>query len=237
MSGVNASTLWYVDVDDPIAALRDATPDRDAAQALAVQLHPGLEVTRLGDESLSEATELEEGEIVVGCFAGVSIVRTGESLPPAPSSLVEHWIDPTGSRHTYLYSSSSVTGVGSWGAFAHWDGAELKRSFSATPIHIIEDLGLPQVWERPFWAGEHPMQPSVDVLPDPQTLPFDPAEFAEAASRAWLGEELNPASISVSRFAIYPAGDIPVSVQRLTGREQTRPKRRSLLARLFRDGH
>nr|WP_127955576.1 hypothetical protein [Rhodococcus xishaensis] len=147
---------------------------------------------------------------------------------------MNQWISPTGFRHTYLYSSSSVTGAGSWGVFAHWDGAELKRSFSATPINIVEDLGLPQVWERPFWAGEHPMQPSVDVLPDPQTLPFDPAEFAEAASRAWLGEDLDPASISVSRFAIYPAGDIPTSVRRLAEREQERSKRRSLLTRLFR---
>ncbi|RVW00780.1 DUF6928 family protein [Rhodococcus xishaensis] len=234
MSGVNASTLWYVDVDDPTAVLRDAASDREAAQALVVQLHPGLEVTRVGDEPLSEATELDEGEVVVGCFSGVSIVRTGESLPPVPSSLVNQWISPTGFRHTYLYSSSSVTGAGSWGVFAHWDGAELKRSFSATPINIVEDLGLPQVWERPFWAGEHPMQPSVDVLPDPQTLPFDPAEFAEAASRAWLGEDLDPASISVSRFAIYPAGDIPTSVRRLAEREQERSKRRSLLTRLFR---
>lgn len=215
MPGVNASTLWYVDAADPAAALRDATSDRDAAAALAAQLHPGLEVTYLGDESLSEARVLNEGEVVVGCYPGVSIVRTGESLPPVPSSLVEHWIHPTGSRHTYLCSSSPVTKAGSWGAFAHWDGADLKRSFSATPAHIVEDLGLPQVWERPFWAGEHPVRPRIDVLPDPQTLPFNPGEFAEAAPRAWLGEDLDPASVTVSRFAVYPAGQVPESVRRL----------------------
>ncbi|GAB2665787.1 hypothetical protein ABI214_08730 [Prescottella soli] len=253
MSGVNASTLWYVDAADPATTLRDATPDRDAAQALAVQLHPGLVATHLGDEFLSEATSLEDGEIAVGCYPGVSVVRTGESLPPVPSSLVEHWIHPTGFRHTYLSSSSPVTKAGSWGAFAHWDGAELKRSFSATPVHIIENLGLPQVWERPFWAGERPARPFLDVLPDPQTLPFSPGEFAEAAPYAWLGEDLDPASITMSRFAVYPPGQVPASVQLLEeqrraeqereqrelergqeqGHEQARPQRRSLFARLF----
>ncbi|WP_430331127.1 DUF6928 family protein [Rhodococcus sp. ACT016] len=255
MPGVNASTLWYVDVGDPAAVLRDAAPDHEAAQALVDQLHPSLVATHLGDELLSEATNLDEGEIVVGCCPGVAMVRTGESLPPVPSSLVEHWIHPTGYRHTYLSSSSPVTKAGSWGAFAHWDGAELKRSFSATPVHIVEDLGLPQVWERPFWAGEHPAQPSLDVLPDPQTLPFSPAEFAEAAPYAWLGEDLDPSSITVSRFAVYPAGQVPESVQRIEEQrraeaerqqeqeqaqaqaqelEQERPQRRSLFSRLFR---
>ncbi|WP_433610398.1 DUF6928 family protein [Prescottella agglutinans] len=254
MSGVSTSTLWYVDAADPAATLRDAAPDHDAAEALVVQLHPGLVATHLRDESLSEATSLDDGEIAVGCFPGVSIVRTGESLPPVPSSLVEHWIHPTGFRHTYLCSSSPVTKAGSWGAFAHWDEAELKRSFSATPVHIIEDLGLPEVWERPFWAGAHPAQPSLDVLPDPQTLPFSPGEFAEAAPYAWLGEDLDPGSITVSRFAVYPAGQVPESVQRLEEQrraeedrqqrelepepepeeEQPTPARRSLFARLFR---
>lgn len=246
MAGVNASTLWYIDTDEPISALQNATPDRDAARALAAQLHPGLEVTFLGDETLSEATRLDDGDIVVGCYRGGSIVRTGESLPPVPSSLVEHWIHPTGCRHTYLCSSSPVTKAGSWGAFAHWDGEKLVRSFSATPVHIIENLGLPQVWERPFWAGEHPVEPSFDVLPDPQTLPFNPGEFAEAAPRAWLGGNLDPNSITVSRFAVHPAGQIPESLRRLEEQplpeeERTadggggpRPHRRSLFARLFR---
>lgn len=258
MPGVNASTLWYVDADDPAAAVRDATLDPDAAHALALALHPGLEATPIGVETLSEATTLTEGEVVVGCYPGVSVVRTAEVLPPVPSSLVEHWIHPTGCRHTYLSSSSPVTKAGSWGAFAHWDGDKLERSFSATPVHIVENLGLPQVWERPYWAGEHPVQPPLDVLPDPQTLPFNPGEFAEAAPRAWLGSDLDPASISVCRFAVHPAGQIPESVQRLQEqrleeqrleqeraaaaereqesaqeRAQEPPRRRSLFARWF----
>nr|WP_137723412.1 hypothetical protein [Prescottella subtropica] len=165
----------------------------------------------LGEEPLSAATELGDGEIVVGCFPGVVVVRTAESLPPVPSSLVERWIRPTGARHTYLCSSSPVTSAGSWGAFAHWDGARLERSFSATPVHIVEDVGLPQLWERPFWSGAHPARPRMDVLPDPQILPFDPGEFAEAALRSWLGRDLDTSPITVSRFAIHPAGQGPAS--------------------------
>ncbi|RDI20505.1 hypothetical protein DEU38_11654 [Rhodococcus sp. AG1013] len=230
MLGVSASTIWYVDATEPASVLRDAEPDRDAARDLVGQLHPGLEVSYLGDEPLTDAAKPEAGEVIAGWYPGVVVVRTGESLPPVPSSLVEHWIHPTGFRHTYLCSSSPVTKAGSWGAFAHWDHGELKRSFSATPVHIIEDLGLPQVWERPFWAGEHPVRPSLDVLPDPQTLPFNPGEFAEAAPRGWLGDDLDPASITVSRFAVHPTGQVPESVLRLeearraeSAREQEEP--------------
>lgn len=262
MPGVNASTLWYVDAADPAAAVRDTELGLDAARALALRLHPGLEATHLGAETLAESENLADGEIVVGCYPGLSVVRTGESLPPVPSSLVAHWIHPTGYRHTYLCSSSPVTRAGSWGAFAHWDGDKLARSFSATPVHIIENLGLPEVWERPYWAGEYPVQPSFDVLPDPQTLPFNPGEFAEAAPRAWLGADIDPASIFVSRFAVHPAGQIPEAVlrreerlranerreqQRLAERRREseraaaagpadppeRPRRRSLFARWF----
>ncbi|QCQ89907.1 DUF6928 family protein [Rhodococcus sp. SGAir0479] len=214
MPGLHASTLWYVDTTDPAAAVRGADPDVDAARRLALLLHPGLEATHLGNETLAEATKVADGEIVVGCFPGVAVVRTAEQLPPVPSSLVEHWIHPTGCRHTYLCSSSPVTRAGSWGAFAHWNGDKLERSFSATPVHIIENVGLPQVWERPFWAGEHPARPSLDVLPDPQTLPFDPGEFADAAPRAWLGDDLDPTSILLCRFAVHPAGQVPEAVLR-----------------------
>ncbi|WP_305094056.1 hypothetical protein [Prescottella sp. R16] len=236
MAGVNASTLWYVDVDDPVAVLRDAENDRDGAHGLATSLHHGLEMFPLGDEFLSTTSVLADGEIVVGYFPGVAVVRTTESLPPVPSSLVEHWIRPTGARHTYLCSSSASMPAGSWGAFAHWDGATLERSFSATPVHIVEDVGLPQPWERPFWSGEHPAPPSLDVLPDPQTLPFDPAEFAQAALRAWL-DGLDPSSIPVSRFTIHPVPQEPGQqepVPQEPPAPQEQPRRRSLLARLLR---
>ncbi|PTR28699.1 hypothetical protein C8K36_10360 [Rhodococcus sp. OK519] len=242
MLGVTASTIWYVDAPERVSTLPDAAPDRDAAQALAAALHPGLDVSFLGNEQLSEAVKPEPGEVIVGCYPGVAVVRTGEALPPTPSTLVEHWIRPTDAAHTYLCSSTPPMAAGSWGAFAHWENGELKRSFSATPVHIIEDVGLPQVWERPFWAGDHPAPPMMDVLPDPQTLPFDPGAFAEAAPHAWLGDDLDASSITVCRFAVYPPGQVPESVRLLAEKQraepprsvrQAQPKRRSLFARLF----
>ncbi|WP_237171677.1 DUF6928 family protein [Prescottella equi] len=251
--GVTSSTIWYVDDTEPTGVLRGAIPDRESARALAATLHPGLDVTYLGDEPLSDAVKPEPGEVVVGRYPGVAVVRTGEALPPTPSTLVEHWIRPTGATHTYLSSSTVHTAAGSWGAFAHWEDGELKRSFSATPVHIIEDLGLPQVWERPYWAGEHPAPPVMDVLPDPQTLPFDPGAFAEGAPAAWLGDDLDLSSITVCRFAVHPTGQVPESVRRAQERlraeqarveqlraeqarpeQAARPQRRSLFARLFR---
>lgn len=248
MLGVTSSTIWYVDATEPLTVLQGTPPDREAARQLAAALHPGLDVAYLGDEQLSDAVKPEPGEVVVGCCPGAAVVRTGEGLPPTPSTLVEHWIRPTGAAHTYLSSSTTHMAAGSWGAFAHWENDELKRSFSATPVHIIEDLGLPQVWERPYWAGEHPAPPVMDVLPDPQTLPFDPGAFAEAAPAAWLGDSLDPSSITVCRFAVHPPGQVPESVRRaqeklraeqaraeqVQAEAAARPPRRSLFARLFR---
>lgn len=245
MLGVTVSTIWYVDAAEPAPVVHGAAPDRDAARELAAALHPGLDVTYLGDEQLSAAGRPDPGEVAVGCYPGVTVVRTGEALPPTPSTLVEHWIRPTGAARTYLSSATPATAAGSWGAFAHWENGELKRSFSATPVHIIEDLGLPQVWERPFWAGERPAPPVMDVLPDPQTLPFDPGAFAEAAPAAWLGEDLDASSVAVCRFAVHPPGQIPESVRRVQEKlraeqeraeQAARPPRRSLFARLFRRG-
>ncbi|WP_413784747.1 DUF6928 family protein, partial [Prescottella equi] len=100
MLGVTSSTIWYVDDTEPTGVLRGAIPDRESARALAATLHPGLDVTYLGDEPLSDAVKPEPGEVVVGRYPGVAVVRTGEALPPTPSTLVEHWIRPTGATHT-----------------------------------------------------------------------------------------------------------------------------------------
>src|SRR5690606_8876480 len=42
-------------------------------------------------------------------------------------------------------------------------------------------------WERPHWAGEHPIRWRLGELPDPLVLPFDPPGFADTANYEWLG--------------------------------------------------
>ena len=78
--------------------------------------------------------------------------------------------------------------------------------------------GLPLVWERSFWAGEHPLIYPPGVMPDPQSLPFHPQEFAEAANAEWLGfrytgaphaDEFDPNTLPVCGFTMYVPGQEP----------------------------
>ncbi|QBJ97368.1 hypothetical protein ERC79_16555 [Rhodococcus sp. ABRD24] len=226
MRDANASTIWYVDVADPVSALRQAECDRGGARDLAAELHPGLEVEFLGDEPLSRATEPAEGEVYIGRYPGVTVVCTSEPLPPTPSTIPQSWTRTMVSKRTYLFASNPHR---PWGAFARWEDGELKHSFSATSVHILENLGVPQVWERPYWAGEHPVRHPIEVMPDPQTLPFDPIELTEAAHHAWIGfrrhdptgdTDLDALAVTVSRFAVFPHDRIPESVRRLAEQQQ-----------------
>jgi hypothetical protein len=74
-----------------------------------------------------------------------------------------------------------------WFAYAIWtpDG-QLRRSLSLAPDDgIYENLGEPLPFERPYWAGEHPLE--VDEDEEPYSLPFHPLELAEDALRTFFG--------------------------------------------------
>lgn len=214
--GAKASTIWYVDASEPKSVLRQTeSPDWDAAKALVEQFFPDHTVVPSRQVSVLAAADAAPNEVYVGCFPGVTVVCGPDLSLLKPSSLPETWTRPLASEHTYLVSTDPET---AWGAFAYWERGELRRSFSATPIYIYEDTGLPLVWERPFWAGDHPLMYPPGVLPDPQSLPFHPQEFAETANAEWLGfrytgdphsGELDPSSVPVCGFTLYAPGQQP----------------------------
>ncbi|NUS43954.1 MAG: hypothetical protein HOQ24_09735 [Mycobacteriaceae bacterium] len=220
MVQMKASTIWYVDTSDPAAVLRaGGAPDYGAARALAGQLHPDNDVVPLPAQSLDVAAGPDSSALYVGCWPGVTVVCGAQFAVPRPSELSEALIRPLASERTFLVGMNPDIG---WGGFAHWERGVLRRSFSATRVNILEDEGLPMVWERPFWAGEHPMS---DRLPDPGRLPFDPLHFADTANWQWLGfchdhsaaepdlaaDAPAPASIALAGFALYPLGQAPTT--------------------------
>ncbi|MBC2639730.1 MULTISPECIES: DUF6928 family protein [unclassified Rhodococcus (in: high G+C Gram-positive bacteria)] len=213
--GAKVSTIWYVDVPDPAAVLRGhPEPDLDAAQALASRLHPDLVATPTGPVPLAEAVAIDAaGTVHIGSYPGVTVVCGPDLAVPRPSSLPETRFRPTEFAKTYYVASKPDL---AWGAFALWEDGHLARSFSATPVHIHEDLGIPLVWERPYWAGDFPLQYPAGILPDPQSLPFHPQQFAEGANREWLGfrytgapesGEVDPKTLTVLGFAVHPPGE------------------------------
>lgn len=209
-----ASSIWYVDTPDPAAVLRTRPdPDPAAAWALARQLHPDLDIVPTTRDTIEHRAGPERGEIYLGCYPGLTLLCSTQATRARPTGLPELLVRPLASEHTYLVAFDTAHG---WGAFAHWERGELRRAFSSTRLNILQDEGLPMVWERPFWAGEHPIRRQPGEVPDPLALPYDPTLFADAAHREWLGfgygdtrDGLSPADIPVCGFALRPKGAAP----------------------------
>lgn len=73
--------------------------------------------------------------------------------------------------------------------FTVWEDGKLVRSLSLSPAGgIMENLGEPFPFERPYWDGEHPVEP-IPGWPDqdPYPLPFHPLELGEDALLALFG--------------------------------------------------
>ncbi|WP_245819732.1 DUF6928 family protein [Rhodococcoides yunnanense] len=216
--GAKASTIWYVDAPDPISVLRNSSSsDWDAATALAGSMFPGTVAVPTQQAPIAKSAGVGADEVFIGSYPGVTVVCSEQLTAASPLSLSDRWSRPLASEHTYLIATDPDT---AWGAFAYWERGSLRRSFSATPIYIYEDIGLPLVWERPFWAGEHPLVYPPGVMPDPQSLPFHPQEFAEAANALWLGfrytgaprgDEFDPNALPVCGFTTYVAGQEPTA--------------------------
>lgn len=227
MVRAKASTIWYVDTPDPAAVLgAGAQPDHDAALALAGQLHPDSEILPIETGTLALKAGPGMDTVFIGCYPGITVVCGPQFALPRPSKLAEEFIRPLASEHTYLTAADPRLG---WGGFAYWERGMLRRSFSATQVNILENEGLPLVWERPFWAGSYPMPNAAGGMPEPQRLPFDPLTFADEANNQWLGFRYadtdrppppapDPADIPVCGFALYPLGEAPTTSTHSTPR-------------------
>jgi len=213
---LSASTLWYVDTPDPAAVLCGRPePDPAAAAALAGQLYAEHDVRPIMIGTLNGCAAPDRNEVYIGCYPGLTVVCTAEAALVRPTKLPDLLVRPLASEHTYLVSFDATL---RWGAFAHWERGEFRRSFSSTRVDILENEGLPMVWERPFWAGDHPVPWQPGDRPEPQSLPFDPPAFADAANDEWLGFRyrtqaapggLVPGDLAVCGFTLYPKGQAP----------------------------
>lgn len=88
-----------------------------------------------------------------------------------------------------------------WLAFAVWEDGRLLRSLSLSPgSGIIENIGDPLAFERPYWAGE-------DEKPYPLPFHFHPLELGEEALRALCGFVLEgrtePGDIDASAVVLH----------------------------------
>lgn len=210
--GASASTLWFIDVSEPKGILAIAgRPDEEASRVIAEQVLGGPVLGR--PESLARAADPLPGHVYVAAWGGLTVVAHEGLRVDRPSALDEAWWNLVPAHRAFLLLTDPDRAVGGFALRA--DGVQ-KRAFAAHPVDILEDEGLPELFEGPFWAGEHPLTYAEGVVPDPRALPFHPMEFAEQANREFLGfrythplapTDLDPARIQVIDFV--PASGAP----------------------------
>ncbi|WPF66741.1 MULTISPECIES: DUF6928 family protein [unclassified Corynebacterium] len=188
-------TLWFVSAPDPASVLAgEPRADRGFGRKYLAQLNPSWPVTPIGQFPFNRSAPASRGEFYIAAFPGVALVHTLVEDASRLSRLDASLRTSIPARDVYAISA----GEGDFGAFAHWHEGTLQRSLGARREELFEDIGLPEAFEGPYWAGERADQPGGIALP------FIPADLAREAQRSWLGVNVSPEGpdIQVAGFAI-----------------------------------
>ena len=190
--GYHVATFWYLATDDPAAPFRAGLPsDPGFARRLLSRLFPTVTVASLGAFPLNRSASAGPGEIYVGSFPGLTVVQTPVEGPVVPSAAADTWLRLVEAPTVLLFAQDPEDGVS---GFARWEAGKLVRAFAGTDDRIVEDEGMPLPFERPYWAGEFPIDSAVG---NPLALPFSPSSLLHAAHRDWLGFDLEPGGLDV----------------------------------------
>ena len=166
-------------------ALGGAVPaDPGEALDLVRELHPGYEVTPIGDGPLGDYCYPPHDTSYATVLAGAELFCDRRLVSDLPSRLPARLLQAGAGRRIIMHGMHSSS---DWLGFAVWEDGELVRSLSLSPdAGIGENIGEPYDFERPYWAGEHPVEAAFSDQ-DPYPLPFHPLELGEQALRALFG--------------------------------------------------
>jgi hypothetical protein len=175
--------LMYAAGDVRAALKGGPVLDRAATRAFVARLHPRHELTDLDDGTLWDDVNPPKGRVYAACFDGLTVLCTSEVGIDHPSRIDRRFVDVAEGRTVTLHAMHSVV---DWFAYAIWRGGALTRALSLSPDSgVLENVGEPLPFERPYWAGERPLERDPDEPPYP--LAFHPLELAEDALRALFG--------------------------------------------------
>ncbi|AKE41884.1 Uncharacterised protein [Corynebacterium kutscheri] len=190
-----AVTIWFINAADPRAVIESRPrADRGFGRKYLAQLNPRWPITPIGQFALNRSAQASPGEFYIAGLPGVAIVHTVLSDAAWLSKIDPAILTSIPAADVYAFTTNTHTGLG---GFAHFRGGKVLRSFSARRQRVYEDIGVPEPFEAPFWAGEKASATGgID-------LPFIPIELAEEAQQRWLGIDIKTApDINVVAYAI-----------------------------------
>ena len=180
-------TVWFVSTDDPAAVLRsEPKADRGFGRKLLSQINPAWPITPIGEFPLNRSSTPGPDEFYIAGYPGVAVVQTFvESMDTVTdaSEVTAHLREALPATDTYVFAQGTDS---DYAGFAHYTGTQVRRALAATREVVLEDVGLPDPFEAPYWAGEKAEQ--LGGI----TLPFEPSDLTDAAQEAWLGVPVSP---------------------------------------------
>ena len=177
-------TFWFVTTADPGAVL-DAEPkaDRGFGRKLLAQINPTWPITPIGEFPLNRSSKPGRDEFYIAGYPGVAVVQTFVADSEKLTETVGYLREALPAADTYLFAQGTDS---DYAGFAHYVGEDLRRSLTATRAQVLEDIGLPEPFEAPYWAGEKAEQ--LGGI----TLPFEPKDLVREAQKSWIGIDLEP---------------------------------------------
>ena len=208
--GAKAWFIAYFD-DDPKTVFSNApTLDREESRKLAERLFPSMKLTMEEDGSLDYLNP-DNSQIFAGCYGGVRIIAHDELSNEFPSKIDQRWVGPPLGATAYMHVMHSVV---DWFAFGLWRDGRLIRALSVSSDDgIMDEVGEPLAFERPYWDGQFAIDDDDDEEPYP--LPFHPLDLAEASMLHHLGFQFEgeigkwvcrPDEIPIARFTTKRKG-------------------------------
>ncbi|MDY5785320.1 DUF6928 family protein [Corynebacterium sp.] len=184
MGHASVVTIWFVDNGDPAAVLRsEPKPDRGFGRKLLAQLNPTWPITPIGEFPLNRSSAPGEAEFYIAGYPGVAVVQTLIDDVNAVSEIAPQLRAILPATDIYVCAIGTES---DFAGFAHFTAAGVRRAFAGTRETVIEDIGLPDSVELPYWSGEKAEQ--IGGI----SLPFVPRELAQAAQEAWIGVPVSP---------------------------------------------
>ncbi|AZA13028.1 DUF6928 family protein [Corynebacterium choanae] len=194
-------TLWFVNTDQPLAAVTSGThADRGFGRKYLAQLNPRWPITPIGQFPLNRSVPASADEFYIAGYPHVTMVQTVRDDILELSTIDPRLLHSLPAEDVYIFAVNTTTG---YAGCAHFSAAggdlQPQRLFAAKRNRVYEDVGLPEPFEQPLWAGE--VSPPSD---DPLDLPFAPTDFVTAAHQHWLGFTVDAQgpSLFVSAFAV-----------------------------------